>query len=95
LRSRMVADGLFGRRWVRDIAGGLSVQAIVECIRLWDALESVRLSALPDTIVCRWAADGQYSARSAYEMLLVGSQEFLGHKLIWEAWAPLRVKLFI
>jgi len=90
-----LADGLFGRRWVRDIAGGLSVQAIVECIRLWDALESVRLSALPDTIVCRWAADGQYSARSAYEMLLVGSQEFLGHKLIWEAWAPLRVKLFI
>lgn len=66
LRSRMVADGLFGRRWVRDIAGGLSVQAIVECIRLWDALESVRLSALPDTIVCRWAADGQYSAERCF-----------------------------
>jgi len=62
----MVADGLFGRRWVRDIAGGLSVQAIVECIRLWDALESVRLSALPDTIVCRWAADGQYSAERCF-----------------------------
>lgn len=38
---------------------------------------------------------GEYSAKSAYMMLHAGSTTFLGHKLIWETWAPLKVKIFL
>ncbi|WVZ91592.1 hypothetical protein U9M48_037742 [Paspalum notatum var. saurae] len=77
-RTRTVAEALPQRRWVSDIDGGLSVAAIVDYLRLWDALDGVNLVEVKDRIVWRWTSSGDYSAKSAYK----------------KRWAPLRVRIF-
>jgi hypothetical protein len=58
-------------------------------------MDTVTLNDQPDKIVWQWTPDGSYSARSAYRMLHTGVVPFLGHSLIWQTWAPLRVKIFL
>ncbi|KAM0834874.1 hypothetical protein ACQ4PT_063312 [Festuca glaucescens] len=41
-RSRTVQQGLQGNAWVRDIAGVLSVDAVVQFLRLWPLIQSVQ-----------------------------------------------------
>ncbi|PVH65738.1 hypothetical protein PAHAL_1G065700 [Panicum hallii] len=95
-KTQTVAQALADRRWIREIRGGLSVQAIVEYLQLWNRFESVQLqNGVSDKIIWRWTASGEYSAKSAYNMLRQGSIPLHGHKLIWKAWAPLKVKLFL
>jgi len=71
------------------------MQAIHEYLALWDTLQDIQLNDQPDRTVWRWANDGAYSAKSAYYMLHSASTPFLGHKLIWKTWAPLRIKIFL
>ena len=58
-------------------------------------VENTQLDDRQDRIIWRWTADGNYSAKSAYNMLHAGSMPFLGHRLIWKTWAPLRIKIFL
>ncbi|TKV96071.1 hypothetical protein SEVIR_9G405601v4 [Setaria viridis] len=44
LKTRTVAQGMDGRRWIRDIQGGLSIPVLMECIQLWDTLSSWHLA---------------------------------------------------
>jgi hypothetical protein len=73
----------------------MSTDAIGEYLELWETMETVTLNDQPDKIVWRWTPDGSYSARSAYRMLHTSAVLFLGHSLIWQTWAPLRVKIFL
>jgi hypothetical protein len=73
----------------------MSMDAIVEYLELWETMDTVTLNDQPDKIVWQWTPDGSYSARSAYRMLHTGAVPFLGHSLIWQTWAPLRVKIFL
>ena len=91
-----VAEAMQNRQWVRGIQGGLSVMAIAEYLRLWLRLDNVHLQPhQDDQCIWRWTNNGQYSAKSAYLMLHQGSATFPGHKLIWQTWAPLKVKIFL
>jgi len=84
------------QQWVRGIQGGLSVTAIAEYLHLWLRLDNVQLQpAQDDQCIWRWTNNGQYSAKAAYLMLHQGSATFPGHKLIWQTWAPLKVKIFL
>lgn len=95
-RTLTVAEGLQARRWVRGISGGLTVQVIAEYIDLWDRLENFHLQPdVEDRVVWRWSTNGVYCARSAYRALHLGSQELPDYQLIWHAWMPLRVKIFL
>lgn len=70
--------------------------ALVELNRLGERLADVQLQpGISDTFRWRWTADGNYSARSAYRALHVGSTKLNGAKLIWNCWAPLKVKFFL
>lgn len=83
-------------RWIRDITGGLSVPAIADCLHLWDRIEGVSVTAgVQDQFIWRWTTNGQYTAKSAYQMMLHGTHRFEGAKLIWKTWAPLKAKLFL
>jgi len=82
-------------RWVGDIAGGLSVPAIVDYLELWDTLENVQLlENQPDQHLWTPESSGTYSARSAYARFFVGSSGFEPYKRLWKSWAPLRCKIF-
>ncbi|CAN6193691.1 unnamed protein product [Urochloa humidicola] len=85
-----------GKRWIGDIAGQLSIEALLQYFELWDAMTRVNLTqGREDTISWRWTATGSYTARSAYKAFFEGSTRFAGAKPIWKAWAPLKVKFFM
>ena len=90
-----VCMGLHNRTWARSIAGGLPTQAIIDYLHLWNAMANVQLTDQPDKTVWRWTPSGEYTAKSAYLMLHAGSSPFLGHKLVWKTWAPLKIKIFL
>lgn len=89
-----VREGLNSRTWTRGITGALSASAIAEYLELWDRMQHVQLTEADCTVWC-WAPDGKYMAKSTYVMLHTGAARFLGHRLIWKTWAPLRVKIFL
>lgn len=94
-RWQSVSSALHDRAWATSITGGMSAQACIDYLRLWHTLAAVELNDQPDRTVWRWTANGVYTARSAYSMLHAGSVGFRGHQLIWKAWAPLKIKIFI
>jgi hypothetical protein len=53
------------------------------------------LSTQPDQLIWKWTADGTYSAGSGYLATFRGSMRCNAWKMIWKAWVPPRVKLFI
>lgn len=94
-RRQSVRQGLSNRSWVRCISGGVSLQAIQEYLTLWDTLQDIHPNEQPDKTIWRWSNDGACSAKSAYSMMHSASTPFMGHKLIWKSWAPLRIKFFL
>ena len=55
IRQRQsVREGLTNRNWVRGIPRGLSVQALIEYLHLWDAVSNVQLIEQPDRTIWRW-----------------------------------------
>ena len=93
--TRTVAAALLDKRWIQDITGTLTVQALYEYLILWEAAEGVQLrQGVEDTIKWKWTSDATYSARSAYQAFFLGSAQFEGARPIWKAWAPLKVNFF-
>jgi hypothetical protein len=64
--SRTVKEALYNHRWVRDIFGGLSVRAILDYLHIWDLVERMTLSDMPDAFLWNWTGDAQQSTLSAY-----------------------------
>jgi hypothetical protein len=90
-----VEQGLLNREWTNGITGSMSPEAIAEYAQLRDALTPVTTTDTEDKLIWRWSSDGVYSAKSAYTMLHSGSIKFPGHSLIWKAWTPMKVKIFL
>ena len=93
---RTVHEAKQDLRWVGDIAGGLSVPAIVDYLELWGALENVQfLKNQPDQH--RWMPESSnsYSAHSACARFFVGSTYFEPCKRLWKSWVPIRCKVFL
>ncbi|WVZ92768.1 LOW QUALITY PROTEIN: hypothetical protein U9M48_038810 [Paspalum notatum var. saurae] len=85
LAHRTVHEALQDHRWVCDIGGGISA-AIVEFLKLWDALVDFPLhSDQPDQHVWTPDASGVYSASSAYKRFFLGSTTFEPCKHIWRS----------
>jgi hypothetical protein len=72
-----VHEALTARKWVSDIRGALTVWVILELLHLWEILSNFVLQPEEnDTHFWRLAANGQYSAKVAYESLFLGSIRF-------------------
>ncbi|KAM0831277.1 hypothetical protein ACQ4PT_065657 [Festuca glaucescens] len=93
-RQRSVQEGLPGNAWAADIAGELSVAAVVQYLHLWAAIAQVpRSGAAEDQFSWKWSNDGQFSPKSAYRMLWHGTCGLPGATLVWDSFAPLQYKL--
>lgn len=97
-KSRSVAEALQADKWIRDIACDLSSTVLAEYFQLWTAIHNLQLNLdtpEPDTIKWRFAADGTYSAKSAYDMQFMGTVSSDTQTIIWTIWAPPRIKFFL
>lgn len=64
-------------RWVKDIKGGLSPQALSEYLKLWDVVSGTVLSAgQADKAFCRLTSDGTFSVSSAYKLFSAANTRF-------------------
>jgi len=91
-----VADALHNRRWISDIKGALTVQVLIEYIHLWQRLSNVVLQPeVEDTHIWQFSTGGQYTTKSAYEALFIGSTQFGAWERIWKSWAPGKCKFFL
>jgi hypothetical protein len=94
--SITVATALYNNRWVRDMQGGLSTQALAEYLKLWDMVAEVELSMNQiDKAVWRCTADGTFSIKTTYQLYLMASHNFACAKPIWKSKAPMKCKFFM
>jgi len=96
LNSWTVRDALYNLQLVRDIKGGVHVQALLEFLRVWDMLQEIQLlPGVPDHHVWTPSASGIFSSRSAYARFFEGAVKFEPCKRMWKSWAPPRCKFFL
>jgi hypothetical protein len=94
-RRRTVHDGLAGNSWAGDISGELSVDAVVQYLRLWAVIQDMNASrgGGQDSFAWKWHEDGRFSSKSPYRAQLHGTVGLPGAPLIWHSFAPLRFKM--
>jgi hypothetical protein len=93
--KRKVSEGLLENAWVQDLAGEISIEGCIQCIRLWEEIEKVnRNDAIPDKYVWKGAKLGVYSAKDTYDMLCQGRVIDSTFRQVWKAKAPLKGKMF-
>jgi hypothetical protein len=68
---------------------------MAEFFFLWDKLQQIQLSDVPDAISWRWTANGSYSSKTAYQIQFRGSFCSFNSSAIWEASAEGKHKLFM
>jgi hypothetical protein len=79
--------------WVTNCLGQLLHHGTFHAIRR--PLDANLKHAPCDDIVWRLTPNGQYSAKSAYDLQFIGTTLSSLDKTIWKAWAPPKVKFFV
>jgi hypothetical protein len=88
IKRRTVRDAVPLNAWALDITGELSVDAVVQYLKLWNAVASVRLGVGEDSFRWKWTADGVFSVKSAYRAFFHGTTALPGAANIWHSFAP-------
>ncbi|KAE8782027.1 hypothetical protein D1007_44776 [Hordeum vulgare] len=91
-----VQQALVNHRWVCDIRGGLSVQALAQYLQLWDLVVDIHLDeSQQDAIVWKFETSEEFSTSSAYHLFFAPNQDFGCAPAIWKSKAPPRLKFFM
>ncbi|KAM0888691.1 hypothetical protein ACQ4PT_028193 [Festuca glaucescens] len=90
IKRRTVRDAVPLNAWALDITGELTVDAVVQYLKLWSAVASVQLGVGEDTFRWKWTADGVFSVRSAYRAFFHGSTALPGAAHVWHSFAPFK-----
>ncbi|BAS76680.1 Os02g0118800 [Oryza sativa Japonica Group] len=95
-RSQLtVAQALTNNRWVRDLQGALSNEAMAQFFQLWDEVHTVELNLEEDTIRWKLSSDGLFTVSSAYNLFFMAREICPFSELIWHIKAPSRVRFFL
>ena len=71
--KRTVREALTNEKWLEDIQGAILVEGLLEFLEVWDLISLVELQVgTPDKHIWRLSNSGEYSAKSAYEVLFQG-----------------------
>jgi hypothetical protein len=81
---------------MRYAAFDLPAGVIAEYLHLWNTLSKVELHpGVEDTHGWRFASNGQFTVKSAYECFFKGSVEFEHYGKVWKTWAPAKCRYFV
>ncbi|WVZ88479.1 LOW QUALITY PROTEIN: hypothetical protein U9M48_034996, partial [Paspalum notatum var. saurae] len=96
-RKRLsVSQALTNRRWIAYIKGTVSVQVLVEYLKLWELVDGIVLQPeISEKHTWKLSRSGVYTSKSAYQAFFLGSVKFAPWKRIWKSCAPLRCKFFL
>ncbi|WVZ70115.1 hypothetical protein U9M48_018809 [Paspalum notatum var. saurae] len=91
-----VAQALTNRRWATDIQGSLTVQVLVEYLKIWEMVDGMSLQPdIADQRFWKFTRSSLYTSKSAYNAFFFGAIKFGPWKRVRKTWAPLRCKFFI
>jgi hypothetical protein len=94
--KRTVLEALINDKWVEDIQGSISLEALLGYLTLWDMISEVELQVgVQDKHIWRLSKSGQYTAKSAYDALFQGAIFFRPLARIWKSWAPPKCHFFM
>lgn len=84
-KNLTVREELQNLNWTRGLWRMTTIDQMAELIGLWGLLLDVHLNDQEDVIKWKWTVDGNYSAKSAYNVQLKGSYCSFDSKAIWGA----------
>jgi hypothetical protein len=94
-KNRTVKESLTDSKWISDVDHDMTVNLISQFMDLAERLNGIELR--PDqTNKISWLhiSDGQYTARSAYHLQLVGKTSSLLAEYTWRTKAPPKCRVF-
>jgi hypothetical protein len=97
-KNRSVAAALTDETWIKGLMHDVTPDMLGEYIMLWMLIDEVAFDPTnqqSDEITWTRTANGEYSASSAYLMQFQGYAETNFRSLIWQVWAPSKVKFFV
>ena len=71
-----------------------TIEEMASFVKLWDLVQQVQLTNEPDKIYWRWPADGNYNAKSAYNVQFTGAFSNFSANSIWKAEAEGKHEFF-
>jgi hypothetical protein len=92
-KNQLVAEAMHNGNWINDLMQDITTLVFGEYVMHWAQVEAANFDPLDmaaDQIIWTLAADGNYSAKSAYLLHFEGCIESSFHKLVWQVWAPSR-----
>jgi hypothetical protein len=95
--NRTVAEAMHNSTWISDLMHDVTTPIFGDYVMLWIMVEAAGfnpLDAADDQIIWTRAADGCYSAKSAYLLQFEGCVESF-QKQVWKVWASSRYKFFM
>ncbi|GJN16027.1 hypothetical protein PR202_gb02977 [Eleusine coracana subsp. coracana] len=94
--KRTVSEAFTTLSWIRDLHGEVTLELIAEFLNLCLIITQVTLQpGVEDKHVWKFSASGNYSTKSAYEALFIGSTSFEPWERVWKTWAPGKCHFFI
>jgi hypothetical protein len=89
-----VAQGCNARKWLNGLERINSREEINQLVLLWSLINQVQLSEQPDDIHWRFAADGKYTTKSAYEAQFLGSYPDFEWEHLWQVKVENKCKFY-
>uniref|UniRef100_J3LZN1 Reverse transcriptase zinc-binding domain-containing protein n=1 Tax=Oryza brachyantha TaxID=4533 RepID=J3LZN1_ORYBR len=91
-----VSRALVNNRWVRDIKGALSAQALCEFLQVWDLIATFNTTqGQDDKRIWKISEDGNFSVSSTYNWFFKTNVLAKSARLIWRTRAPTKVRFFM
>jgi hypothetical protein len=91
-RLRTVQQGMENSSWVLDITDELSVDAVVQFLRLWTTMTEVPFHGGDDHFRWKWTEKGVYTSGSAYRAFFHGTTSLPEAAQVWHSFALFKVK---
>lgn len=86
----------FKQQKMKDIRGALTVQVLLEYLKIWELVDGVILQPyVSDQFIWNMSQSGMYTCRSAYKAFFLGTVRFSPWKRVWKSRPPLWCKIFI
>jgi len=93
-KNKTVREELVNQSWTRGLWRMQTIEEMASFVKLWDLVQQVQLTNEPDKIYWRWTADGNYNAKSAYNVQFTGAFSNFSANSIWKAEAEGKHKFF-
>jgi hypothetical protein len=84
-KHRKVFEEVTNANWTRGLWRMSTVTEMVEFVELWDRVQQVQFTDNQYQMFWRWTANGEYTAKSAYNIQFSGSYTRVDSQVLWKA----------